>query len=332
MPTESPESTAVREQVRVAVWGLGPHACKNVLPAIAACDSTRLIGVTTLIAETARLEAAKYNCKVWDTSDEMLASPEVDAVYLATPIGLHLAHGREVLTANKHLWCEKALTSGAAAANELATLSRSRKRSLCEAFMFLYHPQFSRIKDFVLRERSIGKVVSISCRFGLPPLENPGFRYSREQGGSARLDVACYNLSLTMHLLEEEPRVLCKRIQSAPGFEVDTSGFAVLEFPSGPIAHLEWGYERAYANEVLVWGERGSIRANRVFSKPADLAASIDFFDLHGAMHTELVQPANSFVNMLEVFAKSTTDPALQERLRHEAQRQAFHLDALGSP
>jgi dTDP-3,4-didehydro-2,6-dideoxy-alpha-D-glucose 3-reductase len=326
-----PDNTEACRPIAVGVWGIGPHARRNVLPAVVACRSTRLVGITTRNIEIARVEAAKYGCRIWATPGEMLQSPEIDAVYLATPIGLHGAQGKEVLTADKHLWCEKSLTQRCADTEELCTLSRERKRALCEAFMYLYHPQFLRIKEALGSDGSLGKVNSIICRFGLPPLERPGFRYSRALGGGALLDVGSYPLSLVLHLAGEEPRVLTKRVDTAAGFEVDTSGLAVLEFPSGMVAYLEWGYERAYVNELVAWGTRGSLRSERVFSKPASYQASLEYSDAHGACHSELVGAADCFVKMLEVFARTAVDEVQKEKMRSETRRQARYLAALGA-
>jgi len=312
----------------VGVWGIGPHARKNVLPAVAACSSTRLVGVTSRSTDLAREEALRYNCQFWDRPEDMLLSPEIDAVYLATPIGLHRSQGELVLTANKHLWCEKALAVSCTDVHELASIAAIRGLSLCETFMYLYHPQFARIRSLVV-EQALGAVSSVVCRFGLPPLQNPGFRSSRDLGGGALLDVACYPLSLALHLCGDEPRILCSRVHRAPDSEVDTSGIAVLEFPSGSVAELEWGYNRAYVNDLTIWGDKSSLHADRVFSKSADYTSSIEIADLHGVRQVEEIAPTNSFVQMLHVFARSATDKQLQARLREEARRQALALEAL---
>jgi NDP-hexose-3-ketoreductase len=317
------------QQVRVGVWGLGPHARKKVLPAIVACPRTRLAGVTSRNLDVARSEGDRFACQVWSRPDEMLSSAEVDAVYVATPIGVHYAQGKDVLSAGKHLWCEKSLATRSAEVAELATLSRSRMRSLCEAFMYAYHPQFLRIVDLVTRERALGSVMTITSRFTMPVLQDPRFRHSRDLGGGALLDVACYPLSLALRLAGEAPRVLTKRIGRSSAVEVDVSGHALLEFPSGTMAFLDWGFGYAYANEARVHGEHGSVYADRVFTKPESFAASIEISDARGARRTEGFPPTNSFVAMLDTFAAAAADGDLQERLRREAELQAAQLEAL---
>ena len=314
--------------IRVAVWGVGPHASRKILPALAAASGTELAGLTTRNADVARQEGERFGCRVFATPEEMLAAAGVDAVYLATPIGLHFEQGRRVLLAGKHLWCEKSLTARRDETEELAELSRARGLALCEAFMFLHHPQFTRLREAV---RDIGALVSVTCRFGMEIQAKPGYRHTAELGGGALLDVACYPLALALHLADGDPRVVHHRLHTREGYEVDLAGDALLEFPSGALAFLEWGYGRGYANEVTVWGERGSVRAPMVFSKTEGFAATLERSDVVGTRQVETIEPANAYVRMLDEFARATRDLELQERLRADARRQARHLAALGA-
>jgi len=261
----------------------------------------------------------------------MLASGDVDAVYLATPIGLHAAQGKTVLLAGKHLWCEKSLTADLAGASELIELSRRRDLCVCEAFMYAYHPQFERMLAIVAGQRTLGRIFSITSRFSMPQLEQPGFRHSAGLGGGALLDLACYPVSLALRLASavEAPRVRLCSISDAAGFEVDMSGYAALEFADLTVAYLEWGFGRAYMNEVTISAENGSLHANYVFSKREGLESSIEIRDTRGTPRTELFPATDAFVNMLQAFARATEDATLRENLRREAALQATSLAAL---
>src|SRR5690242_11506502 len=98
------------EPLKIAVWGLGGHAFKNVLPALQASSNTKLVGVYTRNNDSARRASAENGCHVWNDPETMLSDARVEAVYLATPIGLHHEHGLAVLKSRKHLICEKSLT------------------------------------------------------------------------------------------------------------------------------------------------------------------------------------------------------------------------------
>jgi predicted dehydrogenase len=315
--------------VRVAVWGLGIHSRNKILPALASSSSTTIAGVTSRDAAVTAQEAARFACRAWATPEEMLSSDDVDAVYVATPPALHYPQGKRVLAAGKHLWCEKPLAARAAEAAELVALARHRRRSVCEAFMYLYHPQFRRLLEIVEARQKLGRVCSITCRFGMPFLERPSFRNSAELGGGALLDVACYPLSLARHVLSGDPDVRVSVVRRAPGLEVDSDGHALLDFGAGTVAYLEWGFGRAYVNEVRIWGELGSLYADRIFSKANDYGSTICIDDLRGVRTTEAIEPANAYIRMLDVFALATRDENLKERLREEAADQARNLEAL---
>ena len=100
-------------ELGVAIWGLGPHALRNLVPAVRETSGLALRGVCSRNAEVVARAAAGVGCAGWTDPAVMLADPAVEAVYLSTPIGLHADQGRAVLAAGKHLWCEKPLAANA---------------------------------------------------------------------------------------------------------------------------------------------------------------------------------------------------------------------------
>ena len=313
--------------ISVGVWGLGAHARRRILPALHACPETSLAGVTTRDQTVAGQEAVKYGCTAWPSPAEMLKDPAVEAVYVATPSGLHTSHGMTVLRSGKHLWCEKPIASTLAEAQELSKAARENDRALCEGLMYLYHPQFSVIANIISAD-SIGAVLSIQSQFGLPPLEKPGFRTDPTLGGGALLDLAPYPLSATLALLDQRWDVVDSYVGRPSGHAVDISGHALLTTSSGNgTAFLEWGYERAYRNHISVWGERGSIQSDFIFSKPPDFSPTVSLRDQNGRIETIAVAPADSFEAMFSSFTEAVWDPALGEKLRDGIELRAGLLE-----
>ena len=318
------------KSVRVGVWGLGRHGRRKILPALNICSDTSLVGVTTRDRRVAKEEAARHGCHAWRTPEEMLNDPDVDAVYVATPTGLHYAHGARVLQAGKHLWCEKAMTATLPQAQELVQLSRENDRALCEAFMYLYHPQFTTIHQLLI-DGSLGKVVSLRSQFGIPRLEQPGFRFNQELGGGALLDLAVYPLSAALTLLGPELELLRSSVVRPAGVDVDTHGLALLMSETGAGAYLEWGYERAYKNELSIWGEDGSLHADFIFSKPTDYAAVVSLRSERGELERVEIQPADSFSLMFRAFSEAVRDPSRRDLLRQEIGLRASYLSSIRS-
>lgn len=298
------------DRVRVGVWGLGPHAINKLLPALAASSRCELVGVTTRDHAVLVDAAARFGCRAWSTADEMLADA-VDAIYITTPIGLHDGQAQRVLEARKHVWCEKSLTHDPARSLSLVAAGRLADRAVCEAFMYIHHPQFARLREVIARP-SFGATVSMTIRFGMPHLTVPGFRYDPELGGGALLDVGCYPLHLASQLLG--PVSVERARLEHRGYAVDVEGWAELASSSGSRALLEWGYGLAYRNEALVWGRGGSVSVEKVFSKRPTDETVLAVANVTGTPSMEHVAPANAFVAMFEALAATVTDREQRER------------------
>ncbi len=316
----------------VAVWGLGPHAIKNILPALKEYPGVSLCGICSRNADIVSRLATQYECMGWVDSASMLQDRMVDVVYLSTPIGLHASQGKSVLLANKHLWCEKPLATNLTQALELVSLSRENGVSLAEGFMYLYHPQFVHLQEIIESGR-LGSLQQVTLRFGIPPLDKPGFRNNAGLGGGAFLDVGSYPISaITALLAGAELEVLFSEIAVSSGSPVDTSGQAILRYSGSgnPVnVILEWGINRAYRNEIDLWGATGSVSSERVFSKPADHVPKFRFLDLSGNESYEYGRAGNHFVAMLNAFRGFALNPEVAESERITIIRRAELIDKI---
>ena len=109
--------------LNVAVWGLGNHAKNCILPVLFTKDDIRLTGVCSRNRRVVDECAEKWGCFGWHSPNEMLNHPEVDIVYIATPIGVHFKLAKMALEARKHVWCEKPLTCNYNHTKKLINLS-----------------------------------------------------------------------------------------------------------------------------------------------------------------------------------------------------------------
>ena len=285
----------------VAVWGLGEHARRNIIPAFQETDLVDLVGVLSRSEVKRNSVADEAGVTAYSDRAAMFADSAVEVVFLAAATGMHTQLGEEVLRESRHLWCEKPLAATQQERARLLALGRARHRSVMEAAMFLHHPQFLKIQD-LLKSGAIGTVESMTARFGFPHLDPLNFRYQVAEGGGALLDAGFYPIAIAQALLPAPLEVVGSVIGHGEAYEVDISGSALLRAPAGEVAHLEWGFGRAYRNELEVWGSEGSLRATRVFSKPPSLSTSIELVRSHGDERID-VAPANHFAAMLDSFA-----------------------------
>ena len=290
----------------VAVWGLGIHAINRILPALASIDEVKLVGVCSRNRRVVDECAKQWKCDGWICPSEMLNCDNVDVVYISTPIGIHFSLSEQALKAGKHVWCEKPLTCDYEETKFLVSLAEKFNKGLTESFMYLHHSQFLRVKQFIDESKQVHSVI---CRFGLPPLENPGFRNEPKLCGGALWDVASYTVSAVLALFpNQKVDILFSEVQQKEDFPVDTEGRVILRFSKGATAYLEWGVGVAYKNELDVWADNGSLFTDKIFSKPKDYKPKFYMRDLNGNVRVEHGEQSEQFVQMFHNFVQLIGD------------------------
>jgi predicted dehydrogenase len=175
-------------------------------------------------------------------------------------------------------------------------------------------------------------VTSVECRFGIPRLEQPGFRLDPALGGGALFDVGCYPIS-AIHALfpDETAHVVYASVHSRDGWNLDTDGQALLELSNSVTAHLEWRINSSYRNEIALWGDRGSAFTDKIFSKPTDYVPVFRLRDMKGCETIERGEPADHFVLMLQNFNNMLHERTALESERCRIVRSADVMDRIWS-
>jgi len=310
-----------REKHGVAVWGIGDHARRNLLPAIAGNPAIRLAGITSRNRSVCEAQAETYGCRYWPDAERMLADDAVDVVLIATPTGLHFEHTGAALEAGKHVWCDKPLSQTYGEAETLVSLASERSRSLCTVFAPPHHDQFRILSGLLACDR-VGPLRSLKAVFEIPHLEPDNFRYSRSSGGGAFLDMAIYPIDISVRLMGGLPASISAEIESEDGFDVDTGGRAVLAFDGDRIAELRWGYGRPYANALTIAGSDGTITVERPFSKPPDFKGNIVIDHGPGIEEIIPVPACNQFSEMMTAFTKAIDESEIRSVFYGDALRQ----------
>src|SRR5204863_9324953 len=132
--------------------------------------------------DRARSVARQYGCAAVEGYEALLDRPDVDAVYLPVPTGLHAVWTARALQAGKHVLAEKPLATTREEASELGALARSRDLVLMENYMFVHHSQHRAVRDLV-DGGAIGELRVFSAAFGFPPGPATDIRYRPELGG-----------------------------------------------------------------------------------------------------------------------------------------------------
>ena len=292
--------------LNVAVWGLGNHAQNRILPALSFMDEIKLIGVCSRNSKVVEACAEQWSCYGWNDPEQMLNSTEVDVVYIATPIGVHFSLAKRAIEAGKNVWCEKPLTCSYIDTQALVLLAENKGKVLTESFMYLYHPQFQRVKKFVDDSKGVHSVI---CRFGIPTLDKPGFRNNSNLCGGALWDVATYTVSALLPLFpNQQVKVIFSEVLTKKGLQVDNEGRAVLRFSQGATAYLEWGVGVAYKNEIDLWAKDSSFFTDKIFSKPKEYQPQYKIRDINGNESVENGEQSEQFMDMFRNFVEIMND------------------------
>lgn len=174
---------------------------------IAGSPLSRAVAVSSRGLDTAKAFAAAHGIdRAYDSFDDLLADPEVQAVYIALPHALHKSAILAALDAGKHVLCEKPLALNAAEVSEIAAHPRARTLMVTEGFMVRYQPQWE-WAEAEIAAGSLGTVKHVSAFTAVqfPSPEPDPARGALAGDRSLLLDIGCYSIHLARMLFNADP-------------------------------------------------------------------------------------------------------------------------------
>ncbi len=249
------------ETLRIGILGAARIAPQALIKPARQVAEVTVSGVAARDATRARAFAHKHHIpRVFATYDELLADPEINAVYIPLPNSLHERWTVRALEAGKHVLCEKPFASNAAEAEHMAEAARQSGLVLMEAFHYRYHPLAARIKE-VVDSGELGTIRRIEAWLCFPLLSRRDIRYNLALAGGATMDTGSYTINMLRFLAGEEPEVVQARARLASP-EVDRRMDAELRFPNGITGHITASLLSSTLVRVgaRVTGEQGEMR------------------------------------------------------------------------
>ena len=277
--------------------GAGWIATKALAPAVHNSNNARLHGVAS--QDRSRAEAL-HPKKVYETYEDLLADPEIDAVYINLANHQHYQWTLAALSAGKHVLCEKPLALNYAQAQIMADTATSCNRVLVEAVWNQWHPRFARIVELV-NGGDIGAIKRIDSSFCFPAQINDNYRFSTDMGGGSLLDVGVYQAHLWRALSQGEPELT---IESLDRNLADTG----VDLTTRLDAHLSDGtqisalssFEMPEMQKLVITGEFATIECvgNDAFTS-WKMPSSMRIGD-----HIQKFEPVDSYCLMIENFSR----------------------------
>ena len=240
-------------------WGFLSTANINdkLLPGAEASPDVDLVALASRDAGRAEAYARERGIeRSYGSYDELLADPDVEAVYVSLPNSMHVEWSIRALVAGKHVLCEKPLSRHPDDVERAFDAADRNGRILMEAFMYRHNPQTKRLVE-LLEGGAIGRLRLVRAAFSFPLRDATDVRLNSELEGGALMDVGCYCVSGS-RLLAGEPEVVYGQ-QEAASSGVDELFAGTLRFPGGVLAEIDCGLVLPERDELEAIGEEGSI-------------------------------------------------------------------------
>jgi len=304
-------------------WGILSTAKigqNHVIPAIQASSGNEIVAVGSRDSAKAASFAAETGIEGhYGSYEELLADPDIDAIYNPLPNHLHAALTLQAAQAGKHVLCEKPITMNAPEATQLARDLASLDNGVVvmEAFMYQFHPQWEAVLAMVAEGR-IGKLLTVQTWFSYYGDDPTNIRHNPAWGGGALMDIGCYAIHSARRLFGAEPSDVQGVVKVHPTYGVDVHASAILDFASsesGGHATFTVSTQSNPDQRVHIVGSEGRIEITRPFNAMKDTPLIVRVGDGMGSTYNEPLDeisfgPADQYQLMVEQFsaAASTGD------------------------
>ncbi len=220
-----------------------------------------VVAVASRTPERAAIFARAHNVeRVVESYDALLADPNVDAIYIPLPNGLHKEWTLKALQSKKHVLCEKPLAPNESDARAMFDAAQANGVLLLEAFPFHFQPQTLEVSRLLAAD-AIGDVSLLQASFGFPLTDPGNVRLDPALAGGALMDVGCYPVSFARLVFGKRPLRVSAFARWA-GTGVDMTLVANLDFEGAGLAQISCTMSGAVHRRAVVVGSRGVIETD----------------------------------------------------------------------
>ena len=253
------------DAVRFGVISTAKIGLERVIPAMTKSETVSIEAIASRDLEKARAAAAEFGIrKAYGSYDELLADPDIEALYNPLPNHLHVPLSIQAAKAGKHVLCEKPIALDVKEARTLIDARDQNGVIIAEAFMVRHHPQWLAARDAV-RQGRIGELRAVQAVFSYMNKDPENVRNQAAIGGGGIYDIGCYPIVTSRFLFGEEPVRALALIERDPVFQTDRLASAVLHFPGGQ-AQFICSTQLVPAQRLQAFGTKGRIELDIPFT------------------------------------------------------------------
>ena len=234
-------------KINAALIGPLQTAARSQLAAVASRDH----------GKAAAYAAEHHIPNAYGSYEDLLADPEIDAVYISLPNSMHAEWTIKAAQAGKHVLCEKPLVVSLSELDQVEAAAAAAGVTVFEAFMYLHHPQTRTALEMV-RSGKLGRLQTINSWFNfyLPPVQAQNVRLQAGLTGGALWDVGVYPNSVSIVMAGHAPKAVWAQ-QEIGESGVDVAMRAQLDFGGGTVAQISTGFRTPFREGVYLVGDEG---------------------------------------------------------------------------
>jgi predicted dehydrogenase len=296
------------QKLRFGVLSTASIGLRKVIPAMQQGELTTVTAIASRDLNKAKEAASAFDIpKAYGSYDELLADPEIDAIYNPLPNQLHVPWTTKAAEAAKHVLCEKPLSMSVAEARSLLDVRARTGVKIGEAFMIRSFHQWLRLRQ-LLEEGRIGELRSVVGFFSYFNNNPANIRNRVETGGGGVYDIGCYCIHASRYAFGTQPTRVVAALDRDPQMHTDRLSSAILEFPTGH-AIFTCSTQLIPYQRVQFLGTRGRIEIEIPFNAPPDRPTRL-FLDSTGDLSssgitTEIFPVGDQYTMQGDAFAKA---------------------------
>ena len=280
---------------------------QKVIPAMQVGQFTEATAIASRNLAQAQAVADKLDIpRAYGSYEQLLADPEVDAVYNPLPNHLHVPWSIKALAAGKHVLCEKPIAMSVTEARELVAAAEAYPHlKVMEAFMYRHHPQWLRAIEIVT-EGGVGQLRTIQSFFSYFNNDPQNIRNQADIGGGGLMDIGCYCISLSRFVFDAEPRRVCGLVEYDPKLHTDRLTSGMLEFPTGT-ATFTCAMQLSRYQRVNIFGTEGRVEIEIPFNAPVEKSCRM-WHERDEQIEELLLPTTNQYTVQGDQFARAIID------------------------
>jgi len=196
--------------------------------------------------------------------EALVADPDVDVIYIATPHAMHYENSLLCLNAGKHVLCEKAFTLNAKQAREVIALARQKNLFIMDAIWTRFMPSMYEVRR-MLHEGTLGEVQMVNATFGFKPAYDPEARlFNPELGGGTLLDIGIYPIQLAFMVYGQKPDSFLTTAHIGTTGVDERTGI-ILQYSGGRTATINTAFTMQLSNDATIYGTNGYLHLHAPF-------------------------------------------------------------------